>query len=178
MKKSLYGVLFPKKVDERIDMGSVVRLCIVDYVVLGFEVRDTECIAYLVERKQYLKSNPTISQCNVKLENMKFIEQLDKKETLAYYMNLKLMGVNLNLDTRKGIKEQSENVYCKHRLQSDATVVAQAYACIAFSILLLMLIGGIIAKDFFVLLLSSVGTFCLGKNIFVGKMVWKRIKED
>ena len=116
MKKKLYDILFPKKVDERIDVGSVIRLeAYTEYVVLGFEVCDWYCNVVAVKRDNYLQANPLLHKCSVDSKKMKFIKQLDKNETLTYYMKLKLLGINHNLKTREQIKEQSKDVICNSR---------------------------------------------------------------
>ena len=116
MKKNLYEILFPKEVDERIDTGSVITLeTDTEYVVLGFEVCGVFCNAIIVSIDEYLKVNPLLQVCLLGIDKMSFIKQLDKKETLAYYMKLKLLGINHNLKTREQIKEQSKDVICNSR---------------------------------------------------------------
>ena len=115
-EKNLYEILFPKEVDERIDTGSVITLeTDTEYVVLGFEVCDWYCNVVAVKRDNYLQANPLLHKCSVDSKKMKFIKQLDKNETLTYYMKLKLLGINHNLKTREQIKEQSKDVICNSR---------------------------------------------------------------
>ena len=156
MKKKLYDILFPKKVDERIDVGSVIRLeAYTEYVVLGFEVCDWYCNVVAVKRDNYLQANPLLHKCSVDSEKITFIEQLDKNETLAYYTKLKLMGLDLNLETRKQIKEQSKDILCKRRLDIDFSGLGGTFIVISIITLFTMLIGRlIIAKTLFLLFVS------------------------
>ena len=156
MKKKLYDILFPKKVDERIDVGSVIRLeAYTEYVVLGFEVCDWYCNVVAVKRDNYLQANPLLHKCSVDSKKMKFIKQLDKNETLAYYTKLKLMGLDLNLETRKQIKEQSKDILCKRRFDIDFNGLGGTFIVISIITLFTMLIGRlIIAKTLFLLFVS------------------------
>ena len=86
---------------------------------------------------------------------MKFIKQLDKNETLAYYTKLKLMGLDLNLETRKQIKEQSKDILCTRRFYIDFNRLGGTFIVISIITLFTMLIGRlIIAKTLFLLFVS------------------------
>ena len=190
MKKKLYDILFPKKVDERIDVGSVIRLeAYTEYVVLGFEVCDWYCNVVAVKRDNYLQANPLLHKCSVDSKKMKFIKQLDKNETLAYYTKLKLMGLDLNLETRKQIKEQSKDILCKRRFDIDFNGLCGKFILISIVIsiitLFTMLIGRlIIAKTLFLLFVSILGIVMGGILLFFISILilscdiiirWKRI---
>lgn len=156
MKKNLYKILFPKKVDERINIGSVITIeNDTEYVVIGFELCEDFCNVIFVTRNNYLQANPTLHKCSVDSEKMTFIEQLDKKETLTYYTKLKLMGLDLNLETREQIKEQSKDILCKRRLDIDFNGLGGTFIVTSIITLFTMLIGRlIISKALFLLFVS------------------------
>lgn len=181
MKKSLYGVLFPKKVDERIDIGSVITIeNDTEYVVLGFEVCDCYCNAVVVTRDHYLQANPLLHECIVGLEKLSFVEQLDKKEALAYYMKLRLTELDIVLETRENIKEQSEDVYCKLRFGIDMTFFDESdgsFILLGMAILLILLIGSLLTKKFLLLFVVVLGIIALSIVICGGGMEWEQIKK-
>ena len=167
MKKKLYDILFPKKVDERIDVGSVIRLeAYTEYVVLGFEVCNWYCNVVAVKRDNYLQANPLLHKCSVDSEKMTFIEQLDKKETLVYYTKLKLMGLDLNLETRKQIKEQSKDILCKRRFDIDFNELGGTFIVISIITLFTMLIGRLVIEKILSLLFVSILCIIMGILLF------------
>lgn len=186
MKKTLYDILFPKKVDERIDIGSVITIeNDTEYVVIGFEVCDYFCNVIYVTRNHYLQANPLLHKSIVGSEKLTFIEQLDKKEALSYYMKLKLMGLDLNLETREKIKEQSENVLCKRKLDIDLNELGGTFIVTIIISVMTILIGRlIITKTLFSLFVSILciimGILLLGISIFSCDIciLWKRIDRD
>ena len=167
MKKKLYDILFPKKVDERIDVGSVIRLeAYTEYVVLGFEVCDWYCNVVAVKRDNYLQANTLLHKCSVDSEKMIFIEQLDKKETLVYYTKLKLMGLDLNLETRKQIKEQSKDILCKRRFDIDFNGLGGTFIVISIITLFTMLIGRLVIEKTLFSLFVSILCIIMGILLF------------
>lgn len=169
MKKKLYDILFPKKVDERIDVGSVIPLeAYTEYVVLGFEVCDWYCNVVAVKRDQYLKANPRLHDCCVGVEKMRFIKQLDKDEALSYYMKLKLMGLKLNLETRKQIKERSDNIVCKRKLSINWYEAGESFirpTLTLLVIIVMILLTSLITKNFVLTFVAVVG-------LSVGIIIW------
>lgn len=85
---------------------------------------------------------------------MSFIKQLNKNEVLAYYMKLKLFGINHNLETREQIKERSKDVTCKSRLAIDLSKTGGICLFIDILILLVLLFVSLITKNFFLLFVS------------------------
>ena len=169
MKKKLYDILFPKKVDERIDVGSVIKLeNDTEYVVIGFAAYEDYCNAFVVSRDQYLKANPRLHDCCVGVEKMRFIKQLDKDEALSYYMKLKLMGLKLNLETREQIKERSENILCKRKICINWYETGESFIRLTLTLLVIIvmiLMTSLITKNFVLTFVAVVG-------LSVGIVIW------
>ena len=181
MKKNLYEILFPKEVDERIDTGSVITLeTDTEYVVLGFEVCGVFCNAIIVSIDEYLKVNPLLQVCPLGIDKMSFIKQLDKKETLAYYTKLKLLGINHNLKTREQIKEQSKDVTCKSRYDIDLSKIGCIVLFISILTLLVLLVVSLLTKIFFLFVVSVLCILvCCISLISCHKIIkWERIDYE
>ena len=167
MKKNLYNVLFPKKVDERIDIGSVIKLKNdIEYVVIGFELCEDFCNVIFVTKNNYLQANPLLHKCSVDSEKMTFIEQLDKKEALAYYTKLKLLGLDLTLETREQIREQSETILCKRRLDIDLNELGGTFIVTGIITLFTMLIGRLVIAKTLFLLFALILCIVMGSLLF------------